>query len=509
MKFGNLRWLLAVVVVLHGLLGAAMGLSVDEAHYALYAAHPALSYFDHPPLVGWVQWPLVTLHMPDAMLRVVPGLLWLATTLGVYGLAVRLHAKTAASATFATSSTADPQAAGLWAVLVWTLAPLAHILGIGLLPDTLLMAWTVALMHLTLTLMDPSQVRRVTPWLQLGLLLGLAGLSKYTAVLPAAALAVCLLKVHGIRLLGNPRLWLATALALLLVTPVIVWNAQNHWVSFTYQSQHGAGGAWHIQHVMQFLLVQLLAYGPLLLWGVAGLGQQVGAPQRWLLLFFVIPFALLAYLSGGGTSLPHWTAPAWVTLAPFAGGALAKVVRTRARFAVLVLVAVQAVLCVALPALMVTGGVPFWTAKAPTSASTPNPFADVHGWEQAGARARVLAAQQHLGSVSVQNWTLASRLGWYARPMPVHDLEDRFDQFTLWAGDLPEGANTLLVDWSEMAYATPFGSHGFADCQLLEVLPVQRLARPLSEFSFYACQGWSGQPAPRLQSELAASGAKP
>ncbi|MEY4738153.1 MAG: hypothetical protein RL302_2472, partial [Pseudomonadota bacterium] len=100
-------------------------------------------------------------------------------------------------------------------------------------------------------------------------------------------------------------------------------------------------------------------------------------------------------------------------------------------------------------------------------------------------------------------------LGWYARPMPVHDLEARFDQFTLWAGDLPEGANTLLVDWSEMAYATPFGTHGFVDCQLLEVLPVQRLGRPLSEFRFYNCQGWSGKPAPRLQSALAAPGTSP
>ena len=30
-------------------------LSFDEAHYALYGYYPALSYFDHPPLVGWVQ----------------------------------------------------------------------------------------------------------------------------------------------------------------------------------------------------------------------------------------------------------------------------------------------------------------------------------------------------------------------------------------------------------------------------------------------------------------------
>ena len=73
------RIVLVLVFALHFVLGAGMGLSVDEAHYLLYALHPALSYFDHPPLVGWVQWPLVALDAPTAVLRLVPGLLWLAT----------------------------------------------------------------------------------------------------------------------------------------------------------------------------------------------------------------------------------------------------------------------------------------------------------------------------------------------------------------------------------------------------------------------------------------------
>jgi 4-amino-4-deoxy-L-arabinose transferase-like glycosyltransferase len=467
-----------------------MGLSVDEAHYALYAAHPALSYFDHPPLVGWAQLPLVALQVPDSVLRLVPGLLWLATVLGVYRVTVRLQGAREGAA-----------AAGLWAVLTLALAPLLHILGMGLLPDTLLMALTVALMNQTLTLTEASRSARPADWLVLGVLMGLAGLSKYTAVLAAVAVAICLLAAHGPRLWRNPWLWLSALVAAILILPVIIWNAQNHWVSFAYQFQHGAGGSWQFQQVVRFLLLQLVVYGPLLLWGARGL-RMVGAPSRWLVAFFVIPFALLAYLSGGGTSLPHWTAPAWVALAPFAGMALAQAVQTRARKWVLALVAVQALLCLALPLLMATGGVPFFQAKVATSAQAPNPFADLHGWDQAGDRARSLAAQHQLDSVSVQNWTLASRLGWYARPMKVHVLEDRFDQFDLWAGDLPKGGNTLLVDWSEMAYVTPVGSNGFASCALLDVLPVQRLGRPLSEFRFYACRGWSADPKPRLQSEV-------
>ena len=491
-----LRWLLLALLALHLALGAAVGLSVDEAHYALYAAHPALSYFDHPPLVGWVQMPLVAMHVPDAVLRVVPGLLWLGTVVGVYRLTLRL----------AGDSWTQPlaESSALWAVLVLVLAPLLHILGIGLLPDTLLMALSVALMHQTLTLMQPQVAGRLGQWVLLGLLLGLAGLSKYTAVFAAVAVAVCLWAAHGVRLLRGAGVWLAAALALLLIAPVVVWNAQNEWVSFTYQIRHGAGSVWQAVHLVRFLVVQLLVYGPLFLWGLWGVRLVTDAHHRWLVLFFAIPFALLAYLSGGGSSLPHWTAPAWVALAPFAGLALPRAARRatfRAKPWVMALVVLQGVLCVALPALMVTGGVPFFATSAEHRADAPNPFADVHGWQQAGARASALAAQHELTSVSVQNWTLASRLGWYARPLPVHVLEDRFDQFDIWAGDLSVGGNTLLVDWSQMAYTVPVGPHGFAACTLLESQPVLRLGRSIAQFWFYSCHGWSGSPEPQLQSE--------
>ena len=253
--------LLALACALHGVLGASLGLSVDEAHYALYAAHPDWSYFDHPPLVGWAQWPLVAVHAPTWVLRLLPELLWLGTALLVHGLAERLQAG------------AQPLAfgrAGFWAVLVLAFAPLLHVLGIGLLPDTLLVFWTVAVMWLTLDLMDVAAVRRPMPWLLLGLLLGLAGLSKYTAIFVALAVALCLLQAHGARLLRNLWPWLAVVIAVVLVLPVVYWNHTNHWISFTYQAKHGAGGGWQATQVLQFLVVQLLVFGPLFRWGLAG-----------------------------------------------------------------------------------------------------------------------------------------------------------------------------------------------------------------------------------------------
>jgi hypothetical protein len=254
-------------------------------------------------------------------------------------------------------------------------------------------------------------------------------------------------------------------------------------------------------NLARFGLLQLLAYGPLLLWGLQGL-RAVSAAQRSLFAFFVIPFVVLAYLSGGGSSLPHWTAPAWVALAPFAGMGLVRTWADGTRWAVRALVLLQALACLALPAAMVSAGMPFLQGQAASAqaGNAPNPFADLHGWDAAGERAKALAAQKGLDAVAVQNWTLASRIGWYARPLKVHVLQDGFDQFDLWAGKLAAGGSALLVDWSQLPYETPLGAHGFAQCTWLERQEVQRLGYGVSSFDFYACSGWSGAPQPRLRS---------
>lgn len=483
-----MRWA-ALVALLHLLLGAGVGLSVDEAHYLLYAAHWDWSYFDHPPLVGWVQWPLVASGAGVVALRLVPGVVWLATVWGVYRLCLRLFAGQAQAAQVA--------AASVWLLL---LAPLLHILGIGLLPDTLLMAWVVALMHQTWTLMQADAAQRWAPWCVLGALLGLAGLSKYTAIFPALALALCLLQAHGPRLLLRPQPWAAVALALLWITPVLGWNAQHEWASFAYQAQHGAGSQWRALEVLRFLIVQILAYGPLWLLALYGWHTSRGRVRR-MGAFFALPFAVLAYMAGGGSSLPHWTAPAWVAAAPFAARAWVQAAQSGAwrRGLLRGLAVAQALAGVGLLGLMVSGGWPWLPQTAAHQKEGANPFADLHGWEEAGARARLWAQQMGAGRLAVQNWTLASRLGWYARPLPVHVLAPGKSQFDYWAGALPAGSSAIVLDWSYLSYLPPLGAQGFERCELLEESVHRHWGQPLGAFRYYLCTQWRGGPGqPRL-----------
>ncbi len=483
--------------LLHFILGWVLGLSGDEALHLLYAAHPAPGYVDHPPLVGWVQWPMLALGAPEGLLRLVPEVLWVLTALFIHDTARRLH-------TLLVPAAGRIDDAGLWAVLAYSLAPVLHILGIGLLPDTLLMLFTAALLWQTLRLLDDSRVGQLHEWLLLGALLGLAGLSKYTALFALLPVLACLLSAHGLRLLLRAGPWLALLLVLALVLPVLLWHAGPDGAN---PLRSAMGGAWDLGQLLVFLLAQSLLY-PLLIWGVFGLrhkvlgGLELDPSQAWLLAFFALPFTVLTGVSGGGASLTHWTAPAWVALAPFAGLGLAALWAGGQRRLIWLLGGLQALFTVGLYALMLLAGPPWLSSEAPGSPEPErsNPFADFYGWHDAGLYAQQLAGEHRIPRLAVQHRSLASRLAWYARPLPVHVLApDETDPFSLWNGPLPPGASAVLLDWSQLAYQLPVGEGMFERCEPAQSLTVQHAGRAVSRFRLHLCHGWGGLPAPRRQ----------
>jgi len=330
------------------------------------------------------------------------------------------------------------------------------LLAIGLLPDTLLMFFTVSVMALTLRILGEGGAVTARQRLALGLLLGLAGLSKYTAVFGGASVAVVPAGGAWMGWLAQPVGWRWRCCWL--------WR----WSRRCWCGMHKTTG-FHLPTKQAMARVargsgttccatccyRCWPDGPLLWWGFAG-WRRSAPPVRRLGAFFAIPWLVLVALLGlvaaacrTGRRRPGWRCrplPVWRWPTP--GGRAA----VRARCCALVM-ALQAAARLALLGMMVSGARPWLAGR-----TAPNPFADLHGWDAASARALALAQQHGLHSASVQNWTLASRLRWYARPLPVHVLQDRFDQFDFRAGKLPAGASTLLVDWSQQPYAPPWAS---------------------------------------------------
>jgi len=478
-----------VAALVHLALGFSIEFSVDEAHYALYAQHLAWSYFDHPPLVGWIQWPLVAMTSSEGVIRLIPELLWILSAYLVYQVTLQIHRFIqGANASYLTSALPSESSCALMAVLVIIASPLPHVLAIGLLPDTLLTPLSLGLMLMGLRWIANDHFR-LSDWLITGVLLGLAGLSKYTAAFTAFALFLVLLSTPKKSWFTQSGFWLAILIALLFITPVIYWNWANDWISFKYQIAHGSGGQWAWRRVAAFIGIQVACFGPLLfIGGFLFLKDCLNAHKAGLLAllsFFGIPFAIFAALSGGG-SLPHWTTPAWFCIAPFAGIGLMKAWSMHHRLAIRALLIIQILLCLVGFGFVLSGGIPSTAVKS-------NPIADLYGWKDAGRRAAQLALSNQATGIAVQNWTLGSRAAWYARPLPIYVLDERKDQFDLWFGQLAAGSNIILVNWSGMPYKAPVGSKSaFEACKHLENLEITRFGQHLSQFEFSLCRNWQG-----------------
>jgi len=484
---------IVLAIVIHFVFGFILGLSVDEAHYALYGLHLDWSYFDHPPLVGWIQTLPVQWNWSDGCLRFIPEALWLISLLLCIRITHHLLEQFRSSFDYITA-----KAAMFWTSLILLLAPIMHVLGVGLLPDTLLLVLVPAMMLITLELKEKLDQRKphdLLQWILLGIVLGLSGLAKYTALFFALAIPFCLIAWHGFKMFRRPGLYLCLTIAAICITPVLYWNYQHEWISFIYQFGHGTGGEWKLKKVFVFILNQLVTYGLLIVLGIAWHIRKRSLGPKALLSFFLIPFVLFAYFSGGGGSLPHWTAPAWLALAPIAGIGLAQAWEAGRRFWIGLIASIQLIICILGFTLLFFGGIPqidkdhAWGKK--------NPISDLYGWQEAGLRMKELSKQHEIEQLAVQNWTLASRIAWYARPLQVFVLDERVDQFDLWSGQLPVGSNVLVLNWSQMAFAEPLSDTGFESCELLDTQAVRRLGRDIAQFDFLLCKNWQGHISPQ------------
>ena len=478
---------ICIAAVVHFALGFLVEFSVDEAHYALYAKHLAWSYFDHPPLVGWIQWPIVALTSSEGIIRLIPELLWIISTLLVYQVTLEIHHFMLGRNTgYLTTALPAANLCGLMAVLAIIAAPLPHVLAIGLLPDTLLTPLSLGLMLMALRWIRKDHFT-IADWVITGLLLGLAGLSKYTAAFTAFALLTVFLASPKKTWITKAGFWVAAVIALTVISPVLYWNWIHDWISFKYQIAHGSGGTWAWRRVAAFIGIQIACFGPLMLLGVYIFLKNCLHSQKMVLIallsFFFIPFMIFASLSGGG-SLPHWTTPAWFCLAPFAGIGLAKAWAIQRRLAIRILLIGQILICLLGFGFVLAGGIN-------TTAVKSNPIADLYGWKLAGQKAAQLAQASKVNAIAVQNWTLGSRAAWYASPLPTFILDQRQDQFDLWFGQLPPGASVLLINWSGMAFKPPVGRNlAFERCEPLDSLEVVRFGRVLSKFDYSLCHNW-------------------
>lgn len=273
---------LPLIVVLTGLrliAAARAGLAPDESYYWLWAQHPAFGYYDHPPMAAW--WiGAFTFACKSALCVRLPFVLsfiavcWLVYDAGkaLFDAAVARRALLWLNACLLLGvgtvlATPDPPSVLMWAGGLWALARLVKS-GDG--------RW----------------------WLVFGLFAGLGVLAKYTNLFLGLGVLLWLAADRDARRwLASPWLWLGGLVALAVMAPNLVWNAQHGWI--TVAKQFGRIEASHFtpRYLLEFLISQPLLLNPFVA-AFAGLAVMRGfrAKTQAGSLLIALPAPLLAYM---------------------------------------------------------------------------------------------------------------------------------------------------------------------------------------------------------------------
>lgn len=286
----------------------------DEVYYWTYAMYPDWSHFDHPPMVGWfIQlFSCNLLFDSEFFLRLSSVLFMTVNTYLVF-----LIGKQVKSAQ-----------TGFYAALLYTASVYAFVItGIFILPDTPLSIFTfLAVLHFIRYFQNEKNKHLILA----GLFAGLAMLSKYSGIFIWVGVGLYIL-IYSRKEFKNPFLYLSALISAVCMLPVLLWNVNNEFISFTFHGNRvGFFGDFHPEYFLTELLGEFGYNNPVnyvliiiaLIALVKGKKYISEMPKRLILCLTLPMIILFWFFSMTRPILPHWTAPSFVLLLIFVAAKL-------------------------------------------------------------------------------------------------------------------------------------------------------------------------------------------
>ncbi len=240
--------LIAALVVLRAVMAALLPLSADEAYYWLWSKHLAAGYYDHPPMIAWAIRAGTSLFGDTPLgVRLAGIVLSLPASLLVWQSAVLILK--------------DAKRAAL-AALLFNLTLMISVELLAATPDMPSVVFAAAFVCFLAQVQASGDGRW---WLAVGVSAGLGLLSKYSALfLGFGTLLWLVVDGRQRKWLATPWPYLGAALALLIVTPHLIWQAQHHWMTLAFQFGRVGGGVFTLRFLGEFLGAQLGLATPLI-----------------------------------------------------------------------------------------------------------------------------------------------------------------------------------------------------------------------------------------------------
>jgi 4-amino-4-deoxy-L-arabinose transferase-like glycosyltransferase len=437
LQSGGLRWGLPFLVgflLLRLLFWGATFPNPDEAYYWLWGQRLEFSYYDHPPLHAWVQGMFGALLGRSHWVLRLPNLLSNGLLLLTYFQICRYLYRDRAVDSF-------------WlVVLLLASSPLFFLF--------LALAWHDHWLVTFALISSFAFVRFLDGYLADGqgngrwlygaaFCLGLAGLCKYNAVLVGLAyLAVIVVDRRLRSLLLDPRLYGAAAIALLTLSPILVWNWQNDFFSFRFYAERTGGGGLTINLLqpLVFWLLCGLILGPIHSWGIGRWIYRWFRPQAQrpaestygavALSVFLVSTAAFTALSLVSVAYYYWNILAYPLLFPLvASQFLPAAAPSPPRQKRLLLSAQLIGLTVASTLIFHYTVVPL---TALISGVVDPDSAALYGWDAIAPQVKAQAAPLDNPLLLTTDYRSASALAYQLNDPQVMAISGRIDQFDFW-----------------------------------------------------------------------------
>ncbi len=470
-KEGFSRRILILVLIsafVRFVLAALLEMGNDEVYYWTYAVFPDWSHFDHPPMVGWfIQ--IFTLDLlldSELALRMTSIIIGSLNTYLIYLLGRMIR----------------DEATGWYAALLYTASIYCFLItGTFILPDTPQSLFWIMSLYFLMTAFNSPQAGR-SQMLFAGISIGLAMLSKYTSVFLWGGAALYIL-LYDRKWLRSAWLYISMLVTAALFMPVIVWNIDSDFISFTYQGERVGffGSGLRPDYFLQELSGQFFYNNPvnvviIVMALVASFRKKITIEkqQSRIILLTSLPLILtFLFISLFSTTLPHWTGPAYYGLILLSAAYL----RER-QFKKLKIIPASLIVSLSILTLVIVVGFLqinfglFYTGKEKSvqKFGQQDLSLDIYGWKQVGeAFGEIRHRDLSNGLMEVDDpvisyrWFPAAHLDYYvARPAGIHVLAigslERIHKYA-WInqqrGGFIPGMNAYFITTSR-DYADPF-----------------------------------------------------
>ena len=192
----------------------------DSYYYWSWSQHLELSYFDGPPMIAYLLW--MSTHIFGNNFFSINLISILCTYGGSYLL-------------YKIVSIVSNRNMAITAALLWMMYPFAttRFIAVSMTLDGLEVFFSLLVLYMAFLWIEYRQIRYIY---LMSIAVGLSLLAKYNVVILLFTLIVFFVIDKDLRKIYlSPHLYIGMILAIIIFSPVILWNYQNHWISFSYQ----------------------------------------------------------------------------------------------------------------------------------------------------------------------------------------------------------------------------------------------------------------------------------